>query len=305
MPSPRKPCKKCKKQIPAIALDCVFCGAKQEAPPLEELLPAALTRAKEVAAKVEAQAASGNEGGTDDFADSFSTEPTLVGLKVADLAALGIGAPQPSKADPAATPPPAKSVYGDPVEPYPTKPDAKSDAKPEATTPSTPAKPAPKAEPKQPQAAKAAPPSTKITQAVPVFSGAMPSAAEEPAADPGAAARALRVAQSVAIGAGFVMMVLFFLPWGGASSWQLIETLGGVAFMRQFWYLAGGLTLVAAGALPLPIGFRRVALVAFALPSVVAGPGGSALSAIGWLAAAGVIAAAARLWTSGARSKDG
>lgn len=301
MPSPRKPCKKCKKQIPAIALDCVFCGAKQEAPPLEELLPAALTRAKEVAAKIEAQAASGGEAGTDDFADSFSTEPTLVGLKVADLAALGIGAPQPSKADPAATAPPAKSVYGDPVEPYPTKPEAKADAKPEAK-PDAPAKPS--AEPKP--APKAAPPSTKITQAVPVFTGAAAASANDDAtADPGAAARALRVAQSVAIGAGFVMMVLFFLPWGGATSWQLIETLGGVAFMRQFWYLAGGLTLVAAGALPLPVGFRRVALVAFALPSVLAGPGGSALSAIGWLAAAGVVAAAARLWTSGARSKDG
>ncbi len=272
MASPRKPCKKCKKQIPAIALDCVFCGAKQEAPPLEELLPAALTRAKEAAARVEAQQAAG--GNDMDFADSFATEPTLVGLKVSDLAALGIGAPQPSGGGGdhhssdlggGAQPASSRSVYGDPVEAPLTKPDSKPDSKKPETKP--------------------APPSTKSTQ---ITATIAPAADKRPAPiTPGAAEATMRLAQTVAIGAGVVLLVLFFLPWGGATSWQLLENIGGRAFFRQFWYLVGGATLVATGALPLPQAFRTVAIAMLVAPFLIFGPiadgTGSLLGSVGFI----------------------
>lgn len=279
MASPRKPCKKCKKQIPAIALDCVFCGAKQEAPPLEELLPAALTRAKETAARVEAAQAEAQASGTDlssDFADSFSTEPTLVGLKVADLAALGIGAPQPSKShqsesssdslygDPAPSNA-AKSVFGDPVQPQQAKGTPPPSTK--VTQAMQAVQPAPKAEPADGKAAAKA----KAEPTKPEAGKAAAKVEAGKSAEAGAAARPMPLSQTVSIGAGALLIVLFFLPWGGATSWQLLEHLGGRQFIRQFWYLAGGLTLVAAGGLPVPAQFRRVAIAAFAAPLVLGG----------------------------------
>ena len=62
-------------------------------------------------------------------------------------------------------------------------------------------------------------------------------------------------ARSWASGGAF-MILLFLLPWHGATSWQLLETLSGADFVRQLFYLAGGLVLVATAMLPLPFAFR-------------------------------------------------
>ena len=38
-------------------------------------------------------------------------------------------------------------------------------------------------------------------------------------------------------------IALFFCPWHGVSSWQLLETLAGADFVRQLFYLTGGIVL--------------------------------------------------------------
>src|SRR2546427_808687 len=55
---------------------------------------------------------------------------------------------------------------------------------------------------------------------------------------------------------GGVLVALFFCPWHGVSSWQLLETLSGADFVRQLFYLTGGIVLLAAAVLPLPFVFR-------------------------------------------------
>src|SRR5256885_5350614 len=55
---------------------------------------------------------------------------------------------------------------------------------------------------------------------------------------------------------GGVLVALFFCPWHGVSSWQLLETLSGADFVRQLFYLTGGIVLVASAMLPLPFVFR-------------------------------------------------
>lgn len=256
MAPPRKPCAKCNKKIPAIALDCVFCGAKQAPPPLEELLPAALQKAKETAAKVEASG-----GDATEFADAFSTEPTLVGLKVSDLAALGIGAPQPSQGGGAADLPPIAPV----------------DKKPEPVAKAAEPAPRPAEKPADKPQQKAPPPSTKITQATPALVEKPPEKAPDKRPAPAALAETIaRVTKQSALLGGAVLLILFFMPWNGASSWQLLETLGGGAFLRQFHYLTGGLTLALAGLLPLPTRFRAAVILGVGVAPLLVFDDGSA-----------------------------
>jgi hypothetical protein len=73
---------------------------------------------------------------------------------------------------------------------------------------------------------------------------------------------------------GVVMIALFYLPWHGVTSWQLLETLGGADFMRQLFYLTGGVVLAATAALPLPFAFRAAVGAAVAAVPVLLGAGG-------------------------------
>jgi hypothetical protein len=73
---------------------------------------------------------------------------------------------------------------------------------------------------------------------------------------------------------GVVLIALFSLPWHGVGSWQLLETLAGADFVRQFFYLSGGAVLFATAVLPVPNLFRAVVGVLVAsLPLVLGAEG--------------------------------
>jgi hypothetical protein len=74
--------------------------------------------------------------------------------------------------------------------------------------------------------------------------------------------------------AGAVMVALFFCPWHGVSSWQLLETLAGAEFVRQLFYLTGGIVLVACALLPLPFVFRAAIGTAVGAMPVLLGASG-------------------------------
>ncbi len=73
---------------------------------------------------------------------------------------------------------------------------------------------------------------------------------------------------------GGVLIALFFCPWHGVSSWQLLETLAGAEFVRQLFYLTGGIVLAASALLPLPFAFRAAVGTAVAAMPVLLGAGG-------------------------------
>lgn len=73
---------------------------------------------------------------------------------------------------------------------------------------------------------------------------------------------------------GGVLIALFFCPWHGVSSWQLLETLAGAEFVRQLFYLTGGIVLLAASVLPLPFIFRAAVGASVAAMPVILGAGG-------------------------------
>lgn len=73
---------------------------------------------------------------------------------------------------------------------------------------------------------------------------------------------------------GGVLVALFFCPWHGVSSWQLLETLTGADFVRQLFYLTGGIVLLAAALLPLPFVFRATVGTLVAATPVLLGAGG-------------------------------
>ena len=73
---------------------------------------------------------------------------------------------------------------------------------------------------------------------------------------------------------GGVLIALFFCPWHGVSSWQLLETLAGADFVRQLFYLTGGIVLLACAILPLPFLFRAAVGTVVAAMPVLLGAGG-------------------------------
>jgi hypothetical protein len=73
---------------------------------------------------------------------------------------------------------------------------------------------------------------------------------------------------------GGVLIALFFGPWHGVSSWQLLETLSGADFVRQLFYLTGGIVLLASAILPLPFVFRAAVGAGVAAMPVLLGAGG-------------------------------
>jgi hypothetical protein len=72
---------------------------------------------------------------------------------------------------------------------------------------------------------------------------------------------------------GAMLILLFCLPWNGASSWQLLETLNGLDFVWHLLLLAGGGLLVTIAVCPLPAVFRaRLGLGVAALLAVLCAP---------------------------------
>jgi hypothetical protein len=240
MAAAKKSCVSCKKQIPGAALDCVWCRARQPPPDLgdAEVLRDAVDHAKDVEA-----------AGGDPFGEAASaTERTLVGLKIADLTAAAAPGAKPVEATPvtaAAEPAPAKAK--EPVAPAVATAAAAVAVVAAAASPSTaPARPAARA-PEAPAVA------------VAVADGDRPWE---------------RLGRTLMGAGGALLIALFFVPWHGVSSWQLLETLSGADFVRQFFYLTGGLTLLVTSLLPLPFVFRAVVGAAVAALPVLLGAGG-------------------------------
>jgi hypothetical protein len=260
--SAKKTCVSCGKQIPSVALVCVFCSASQPEAPVDETAAKAEAVATDATPTVEI-ASSSNSG-------RHHTDPTLLGLRASDVqamvaeqtAAAANGTPS------AVRPTAAMSVV---------VPESESDAAtaaaaavtagPEAAahadagagqtisideeTPAT----AVDSEPSQPTIDVAPLP---ITRRSPIY-------VSEPWAGLG------RVIMGIG---GAVLVALFFCPWHGVSSWQLLETLAGADFVRQLFYLTGGIVLLATAILPLPFLFRAgVGTFVAALPVLLGANG--------------------------------
>lgn len=268
----KKGCSACGKQIPSVALDCVFCGAKQPADEHAE---------------------------STDLAAGHATDPTL-SFRLSDLE----GAPKtPSEEAPAsASPAPEPAASSETAE---SKAESGSNG----------------AHKSNGVVAQPIPSQARLTAAIPIVVPAelpRPDASPEPvershepeAAQPVEPARPARakgesprapslsasgdqpfsgLSRTVMGVGGAVLLALFFLPWHGVSSWQLLQTLGGGDFVRQLFYLTGGIVLIATALLPLPFVFRAAvgALVA-ALP-VVLGAGGFLAGWRGVIAALAII----------------
>jgi hypothetical protein len=225
--SAKKTCAACGKQIPDVAVVCVFCSAKQPSADPELAETATAATASEVVSK-------------------HATDPTLIGIKASDVeAALGD------------KPEAAAATGGSPANGA------------SATHPTSMSMPAATAEGEIPEPT-VEPPTTRR----------MPMVEAEPW---GGLGRLI-----MGIGGG-VLIALFFCPWHGVSSWQLLETLSGADFVRQLFYLTGGIVLLACAILPLPFLFRAaVGTVVAAMPVLL----GAAGVIEGWR---GVVAALAIL----------
>jgi hypothetical protein len=244
--SAKKNCVACGKQIPSVALVCVFCSAKQPAPSMDD---------------------------ADDLVSMTATEPTMVGFRISDLSgANGVNGTS-SRAAAAAEEAGAKAQDA-------AAPDASHAAPSDAATVNAEA------------AASAAANATADAAATAGAATEIGAAAEAAASEPAAAAedpldivvtRPRRLAEPepwasvgrlvMGIG-GFVLMALFFCPWHGVSSWQLLETLAGAEFVRQLFYLTGGVVLVASAVLPLPFTFRALVGAVVASVPVLVGAAG-------------------------------
>jgi len=214
--SAKKTCAACGKQIPDVAVVCVFCSVKQPTADPELAEPTA------AAATVEAT----------EVLSKHQTDPTLIGIKASDVeAALADGGE-------AAHPP---STDGGTNGASSTRPTATMAALTDATDASIP-------EP-----------------TVEAPTRRMPIVDVEPW---GGLGRLI-----MGIGGG-VLVALFFCPWHGASSWQLLETLAGADFVRQLFYLTGGIVLMACALLPLPFVFRAAVGAGVAAMPVLLGAAG-------------------------------
>ncbi len=101
---------------------------------------------------------------------------------------------------------------------------------------------------------------------------------------------------------GLVLIALFFMPWRGTSSWQLLETLPGTDFVRQLYYLAGGAILFATAVLPVPLAFRAtIGTLVASLPLILGAEG--FLS--GWRGLVGALAVIALTATHLVRTRKG
>jgi len=243
--SERKTCVACAKQIPTVALVCVFCSAKQ---------PSAEQEADQEPEQAQAQSPVPVEATQP--VSKHATDPTLMGIKAADVAAALAEKP----AD--AAPPPTNGTSAA-TRPTAALPKVEADNTP-ATAHRVEAEPIPEPMVEPPRAR----PRPVLGVEVEPWGGL---------------GRLI-----MGIGGG-VLITLFFCPWHGVSSWTLLETLSGADFVRQLFYLTGGIVLLAAALLPLPFVFRAAVGTSVAAMPVLLGASG-ALD--GWR---GVVAALAIL----------
>jgi hypothetical protein len=238
--SDKKACVACAKQIPSVALVCVFCSATQPASDPE--LAASDSAASASAASdsglsddaVAATAASPSDAAAPAVVSRHATDPTMMGIRVADLEAANPSNGVDHRASTAA-----------------------GDVPPVLAT-------------SESDGAAAARGATADAPAEVTFRDAqLPTPNSQPPAEPWAPLGRFIMALG-----GAVLVALFFCPWHGVSSWQLLETLTGADFVRQLFYLTGGIVLLAAAILPLPFVFRAtVGTLVGAMP-VLLGAGG-------------------------------
>ena len=237
--SAKKNCAACGKQIPDVAVVCVFCSAKQPTADPE------LTETPAAAATVAAT----------EIVSKHATDPTLIGIKASDVQA----AIEEKKAE-----------GGQALPDNPTNGASTAHAAETATATA---------------AASASAASASATAAVSAPAAAVPALGEipEPIVEPPTPVRRNPLIEAepwgglgrliMGIGGG-VLIALFFCPWHGVSSWQLLETLAGADFVRQLFYLTGGIVLFACAILPLPFVFRAAVGTAVAAMPVLLGAGG-------------------------------
>lgn len=260
----KKPCTACGKQIPSVALDCVFCGVRQ---------------ATAEGAVTPAEAASGS-----------MTDPTLVGLRTGDPGGapgkplLGMPTAELSAVVSSALdeqPAGAHGANGSAADGPARHSDGAADAESGHNGASMPSQAkltgvmqAVQLPDTLPSGESAMPGASALPPAEPVLvPDTMPSVA--PHAAPAEASRPFSTLSRLIMGGGgAVLIALFFLPWHGVSSWQLLETLGGADFMRQLFYLTGGIVLVVSALLPLPFTFRAAVGATVAATPVLLGAGG-------------------------------
>lgn len=109
------------------------------------------------------------------------------------------------------------------------------------------------------------------TKGLPVVEGGTTQARASAFVDVGPFAQLARVVMG---SGGLVLVALFLLPWRGASSWDLLETLAGADYVRQLYFLAGGAVLLANAVAPVPLLFRAsVGALVAALPLVLGAEG--------------------------------
>ena len=243
----KKKCVGCGKQIPSVALDCVFCSTKQ---PLEG----------EVVVIDRAAASSTDPTQLERTGDASAAQQPLLGMPTGELNAVVAGFNEHANGESAATgngvhdPAPA-SANGQPAMP--------SQARLTAA-----------------MSAIVLPPETEevaaaSSAAVESKRASLPDPREGLARDEAPEEQPfLNLARTVMGVGGVVLIALFFLPWHGVSSWQLLETLGGPDFVRQLFYLTGGIVLLTSAVLPLPFAFRALIGASVAATPVLLGAGG-------------------------------
>ena len=238
--SAKKNCAACGKQIPDVAVVCVFCSAKQPAADPELAEPAA----------AEAAAATG-EAAPARVSQSHQTDPTLLGIKASDVEAA-------LKDKPVAEPAPTVNGGSNGASATTMAKLAEATSQPPVESPAA----TPRATPVATGEGEIPEPTVEAPQ---ITTKRIPIVEAEPW---GGLGRLI-----MGIGGG-VLIALFFCPWHGVSSWQLLETLAGADFVRQLFYLTGGIVLVASALLPLPFLFRAAVGACVAAMPVLLGAGG-------------------------------
>ncbi len=217
--SVKKKCDGCGKMIPGVALDCVFCSARQ---PVDAPAGASVAR----------------EGvGTDDVARVADSEEPA----------------RPDESSHSGIPSRTKLTGMMPAVMMPEDDDSKE------LSLSSEMVAEPEPEPKA------------VTARAPI---SRPATRPQPRAANAAPARPYdRLSRLLMAAAGSVLLLLFFLPWHGVSSWRLLEVLDGGEFIHQLFYLTGGATLLLTALLPVPFTFRAVVGAGVAALPVLLGAG--------------------------------
>ena len=247
----KKPCAACGKQIPSVALDCVFCGKHQPIEGAEaggdQAIPPSLENTQAI---------------------SMPAQP-LLGAKTAEVSAVVAALEEHNPEAQPANGEPANGEKSLPSQAKLTAAMAAVQLPPELAAAAT--------EPAADKPADAPMPSKAAHTAV---MSAVTAEAFTPAAEPARAAEPDEVRPFLGLSrtlmgvGGVVLVALFFAPWHGVSSWQLLETLGGADFIRQLFYLTGGIVLTASALLPLPFAFRALVGAGVAATPVLLGAGG-------------------------------